>query len=66
MGFNWRSPIVTRVAFLIATIFAFAYVTVDKSNPVLIVALLGATFFQVSQLIKTVEMSNENLTSFFD
>ena len=66
MGFNWRSPMVTRVAILIATIFAFAYVTVDHSSVFLIIALLGAIFFLVSQLLKTVELSNDNLSSFLD
>ena len=56
----------TRVAILVATIFCFAYATVHQSNFLLIVGLLGATLFQVSQLIKAVEKSNENLTSFLD
>jgi nitrogen fixation/metabolism regulation signal transduction histidine kinase len=66
MEFNWRSPVMTRVAILVATIFCFAYATVNNSNFLLIVGLLGAIFFQVSHLIKAVEKSNENLTSFFD
>ncbi len=66
MEFNWRSPVMTRVAILVATIFFFAYATVHQSNFLLIVGLLGATLFQVSQLIKAVEKSNENLTSFLD
>ena len=66
MEFNWRSPVMTRVAILVATIFAFAYATVDRSNFLLIIALLGAIFFQVAQLIKAMEKSNENMTSFLD
>ena len=66
MGFNWRSPMVTRVAVLTATIFAFAYVTVDKGSAFLVIPLLAAIFLQVSQLLKTVELSNENLSSFLD
>jgi two-component system, NtrC family, nitrogen regulation sensor histidine kinase NtrY len=66
MDFNWRSPVVTRVAILVATIVAFAYVTVGKSNVLLILGLLGAIVFQVSHLIKAVEQSNENLSSFLD
>src|SRR5260221_3463366 len=66
MEFNWRSPVMTRVAILVATIFCFAYATVHQSNFLLIVGLLGATLFQVSQLIKAVEKSNENLTSSLD
>jgi nitrogen fixation/metabolism regulation signal transduction histidine kinase len=66
MEFNWRSPVMTRVAILVATIFCFAYATVNNSNFVLIVGLLVAIFFQVSQLVKAVEKSNENMTSFLD
>ncbi len=66
MEFNWRSPVMTRVAILVATIFCFAYATVTKANFVLIVGLLGAIFFQVSQLVKTLERSNDNMTSFLD
>ncbi len=66
MASNWRSPVVTRVAILVATILAFAYLTVDKGNSILIVLLLGVIFYQVSQLIKTIERSNANITSFLD
>ncbi|HMI66547.1 MAG TPA: ATP-binding protein, partial [Cyclobacteriaceae bacterium] len=66
MEFNWRSPVMTRVAILVATIFCFAYATVTQSNFILIVGLLGAIFFQVSQLVKALEKSNDNMTSFLD
>lgn len=66
MEFNWRSPVVTRVAILIATIFPLAYATINKGNAFLILGLLGAIFFQVAQLIRTVEKSNENIASFLD
>jgi len=33
---------------------------------ILIVGLLGAIFFQVSQLVKALEKSNDNMTSFLD
>jgi len=56
----------TRVAILVATIFCFAYATVTQSNFILIVGLLGAIFFQVSQLVKALEKSNDNMTSFLD
>lgn len=56
MEFNWRSPIVTRIAILVFTIFAFAVVTIDKDrNFVLVLGLLGAIGFQVMQLVKLVE-----------
>lgn len=56
MEFNWRSPIVTRIAILVFTIFAFAVVTIDKErNILLMLGLLGAIAFQVMQLVKLVE-----------
>lgn len=66
MDFNWRSPLVTRIAILVVTIFAFTYVLLQEFNFVVVVALLGAIFFQVVQLLKIFEESNENLASFLD
>jgi two-component system, NtrC family, nitrogen regulation sensor histidine kinase NtrY len=64
MDFNWRSPVFTRVAILVATVFAFAYVTVDKGNVLLIIALLVAILFQVSHLIKQADRPNVDVGSF--
>jgi two-component system, NtrC family, nitrogen regulation sensor histidine kinase NtrY len=65
---NWRSPLITRVGILVATIFIFVYVFTG-SGAVSILAKLGlgaAIFFQVIQLIKSVEKSNDNISSFLD
>jgi two-component system, NtrC family, nitrogen regulation sensor histidine kinase NtrY len=68
MEFNWRSPIVTRIAILVFTIFAFAVVTIDKERSiVLMLGLLGAIAFQVMQLVKLVETPLQaNQTSLLD
>ncbi|MBL7870639.1 MAG: GHKL domain-containing protein [Cyclobacteriaceae bacterium] len=67
MDFNWRSPLVTRVGILVFTIVVFAFLlTADNRSYLLILALLGAIGFQVSKLIKTLEISNENVASFLD
>lgn len=66
MDFNWRSPVVTRVAILVVTIVVFAYMFTHDSNYLLILGLLAAIIFQVAQLVKVVESSNTNLASFFD
>jgi nitrogen fixation/metabolism regulation signal transduction histidine kinase len=56
MEFNWRSPIVTRIAILVFTIFAFVFVLQDKDRSfILLLALLGAIGFQVMQLVKIME-----------
>lgn len=65
---NWRSPLVTRVAILTATLFAFVY-AFEESGPINTVIRLGlgaAVLFQVMQLMKTVDKSNEDLSSFLD
>jgi two-component system nitrogen regulation sensor histidine kinase NtrY len=67
MNINWRSPLVTRVGILLATMVVFATVvsSTDRSY-FLILALLGAILFQVTKLMKVLESSNENITSFLD
>jgi two-component system, NtrC family, nitrogen regulation sensor histidine kinase NtrY len=65
---NWRSPLVTRVGILVATIFVFVY-AFDGTGVVNLIIKLGlgfAIFFQITQLIKSVEKSNENISSFLD
>ena len=67
MEFNWRSPIVTRITILVVTIFALAFITAgDNRSYIVMLALLGAIFFQVKHIIKIVESSNENIASFLD
>ncbi|MFM8744047.1 MAG: sensor histidine kinase, partial [Cytophagales bacterium] len=68
MEFNWRSPIVTRIAILVFTIFAFAVVIIDKDrNFILVFGLLGAIGIQVMQLVKLVESPVQaNQASLFD
>jgi len=67
MDFNWRSPLVTRVAILVATIVVFAFMLSGSNrNFVLIIALLGAIGFQVARLLQIVETSNTNIASFLD
>src|SRR6478609_7718881 len=67
MEFKWRSPIVTRIAILVVTIFALAVIiTGDSKSFLLMLALLGAIFFQVKHIVKIVESSNENIASFLD
>lgn len=66
MGFNLRSPLVTRIAILVATVFAMAYAVADSFNIIITLALAGATLFQISHLIKEFEESTDNLASFLD
>lgn len=65
---NWRSPLVTRVAILVATLFFFVYAFdwTGTLNLLLKLGLGAAIFFQTSQLIKSVEKANEDISSFLD
>jgi two-component system, NtrC family, nitrogen regulation sensor histidine kinase NtrY len=65
---NWRSPLVTRVGILVATIFVFVY-AFDGTGVLNLIIKLGlgfAIFLQITHLIKSVEKSNENISSFLD
>lgn len=67
MDFNWRSPLVTRLGILLATLVVFAFIVASKDRSYfLLLALLGVIVFQISQLMKVVESSNENTVSFLD
>lgn len=58
---------VTRVGILMATLVVFAFITASSDRSwFLILALLAAIGFQVMQLMKLVETSNENIASFLD
>ncbi len=65
---NWRSPLVTRVAILVATIFAFVYFFswTGTTGPMIKLSLGAAVLFQVIQLVKSVEKSNNEVSSFLD
>lgn len=67
MDFNWRSPLVTRLGILLATLVVFAFMIASRDRSYfLLLALLGAIGFQVAQLMKVLESSNENIASFLD
>ncbi|MCA4896161.1 MAG: ATP-binding protein [Cytophagales bacterium] len=67
MEFNWRSPLVTRVAILVFTIFAFTVILDGKDTSIfLALALLAAIGFQVAQLVKVVERPTQDVSSFLD
>jgi len=67
MDSNKRSPLVTRIAILVATIVVFAFVvSADNRSYILILALLGAIGFQVKVLVKEVEGRDIPISSLFD
>lgn len=67
MDFNLKSPLVTRVGILVGSIFIFCLLlTSNNPNWILVLVGAGAVFFQVRELVRAVERSNENLTNFLD
>jgi nitrogen fixation/metabolism regulation signal transduction histidine kinase len=66
MDFNWRSPVVPRVAILAASIFGFGFFLFDQQRYLLALIMLGVCLFQIKQLIDLIDDSNQNLASFLD
>lgn len=65
MNFNWRSPVMPRVAMLAGTIFLFTLLLFSQDWVVAIVVLFVCVF-QIKQLIENLDRSNENIASFLD
>src|SRR5688572_23893282 len=66
MDFNWRSPVVPRVAFLAASIFLFGYFTFSKGDCIYALIFLALSAYQVKLLIEYLDRSHENIASFLD
>lgn len=66
MAFNWKSPVVPRVAILAASIIALGYFLFGGNSYILSLIFLVATIFQIKQLVEIVDNSNKDLASFFD
>jgi len=65
MDFNWRSPVVPRIAFLAGSIFLFSYfATHSEWLYALVFAALSA--YQLKLLIDNLDRSYENIASFLD
>lgn len=66
MGFNWKSPVVPRVAILAGSIFGFGFFLFNQQQYLLALIMLGICVFQIKQLIDLIDNSNQNLASFLD
>ncbi len=66
MDFNWRSPVLPRVAFLAASIFLFGFFTFSRGDWVYALIFFSLSAYQVKLLIEHLERSNENIASFLD
>src|SRR5688500_2488375 len=65
MDFNWRSPILPRIALLVLSVFLFG-VFAQQGKIINALVLLGISAFQVKLLIDFLDRSNQNLTTFLD
>lgn len=66
MRFNWRSPVVPRVAMLAATIFLFCFFTFSSGDWIYAVLFFFISAYQVKLLVDYLDRSNENIASFLD
>jgi nitrogen fixation/metabolism regulation signal transduction histidine kinase len=66
MDFNWRSPVMPRVAILSATIFLFAFFAFSRGDWFYALLFFGLSVYQVKLLIEYLDRSHENIASFLD
>jgi two-component system, NtrC family, nitrogen regulation sensor histidine kinase NtrY len=65
MEFNWRSPVLPRIALLTVSIFLFSFF-ISNNNFLSGIIFLGISLFQVKLLIEYLERSNSNIANFLD
>ena len=65
MGFNWRSPVVPRVAMLAATIFLFCFFTFSN-DWIYAIFFAAVSVYQIKLLVDYLDRSHENIASFLD
>lgn len=65
MDFNWRSPILPRIALLALSIFLFG-IFAQQGKIINALVLLAVSAFQVKLLIEFLDRTNQNLTTFLD
>jgi two-component system nitrogen regulation sensor histidine kinase NtrY len=66
MDFNWRAPVVPRVAMLAISIFFFCFFIFQRGDWLFAVIFLAASLYQVKMLVEYLGRSHENIASFLD
>ncbi len=66
MEFNWKSPVVPRVAFLAASIFLFSFFAFSRGDWAYALIFLALSAYQVKLLIDYLDRSNGNVAAFID
>ncbi|HYG02847.1 MAG TPA: ATP-binding protein, partial [Chryseosolibacter sp.] len=66
MDFNWRSPVMPRIAILAGTIFLFCFFLFSQGDWIFSLLFLAVSIYQVKLLIEYLDRSNANIASFLD
>jgi two-component system, NtrC family, nitrogen regulation sensor histidine kinase NtrY len=66
MEFNWRSPVVPRVAMLTATLVALGFFLFSEKSFVFSALFIVLAAYQLKQLVDQLDDSNKNIASFLD
>ena len=64
--FNWKSPLVPRVAFLAASIFLFSFFSFSRGDWAFSLIFLALSAYQVKLLTDYLDRSNGNVAAFID
>jgi two-component system nitrogen regulation sensor histidine kinase NtrY len=64
--FNWKSPVMPRVALLIGTVFLFCFFVFSKGDWFFAILFLGLTVYQIKLLVEYLDRSHENIAAFLD
>lgn len=65
MDFNFKSPVLPRVAFLVGSVFLFSFF-MSKGEWTYAIILLALSVFQIKLLIEYLDRSQKNIASFLD
>ena len=65
MGFNWRSPIMLRIGFLVITVFLFGSFA-QRGDVLYAILFFAISGIQVKLLVEYITRSNTNVSTFFD
>lgn len=66
MDFNWRSPLVPRIGILSGTLLALGFFLFGKGDFWFTLLFTVLAVYQIKQLIKELDSSNQNIASFLD
>jgi two-component system, NtrC family, nitrogen regulation sensor histidine kinase NtrY len=66
MDFNWRSPVIPRIAILVATLLAVGYFLFGDFSFFFLLVFVALAAYQIKLLVRELESSNLNIASFLD